>query len=178
MIAEQLRSERFTRLISEPVYLSAWRYALRLCANREDAEDLLQESLSHAYAKLDQLKSEETVRGWVLSIIRSKFLRHRQRAKARQQTTDMEVAEYSLVGTADWAADPLSELMSGALDRLPESQREILVFFYIEGLSIAETGQVLAIAPQAVKQRLFRARAALRRHMQPHLAMGDLAALL
>ena len=178
MTAEQHRSERFTRLISEPVYQSAWRYALRLCANREDAEDLLQESLSHAYAKLDQLKSEETVRGWVLSIIRSKFLRHRQRAKTRQQTTDMEVAEYALAGNAEWAADPLSELMSGALDRLPESQREILVFFYIEGLSIAETGQVLAIAPQAVKQRLFRARAALRRLMQPHLAMGDLAALL
>lgn len=178
MIGEELRSERFTRLISEPVYQSAWRYALRLCANREDAEDLLQESLAHAYAKLDQLKSEDTIRGWLLSIIRSKFLRHRQRARARQGQADMELQEYALAGPTDWAADPLSELMSVALDRLPESQREILILFYIEGLNIAETGQVLAIAPQAVKQRLFRARAALRRQMQPHLALGDLAALL
>jgi RNA polymerase sigma-70 factor (ECF subfamily) len=160
------------------VYQSAWRYALRLCANREDAEDLLQESLGHAYTKLDQLRADDTVRGWVLSIIRSKFLRHRQRAKSRSAQQSSELAEYSLAAPTDWAADPLSELMTAALSQLPESQREILSLFYIEGLSVYETGLVLNVAPQAVKQRLFRARAALRRHMQPHLAMGDLAALL
>jgi DNA-directed RNA polymerase specialized sigma24 family protein len=68
--------------------------------------------------------------------------------------------------------DPRGELMLAALSQLPWAQKELLSLFYLEGLSLNETGQVLRLAPRVVRKRLFRARKALRRRtaaLEPRL---------
>lgn len=164
---------QFEDCLTQEAYLSAWRYASNLARSREDAEDLLQDSLAHAYRKFRQLRNPEAFRGWLMSIIRSQHIRKWR--KDRNRSNEYQLHEFS-PGEQSPAADTDGSLVE-ALAALPQSQRELLSLFYIEGLSLKETGMVLGLAPRAVKQRLFRARAALRRQLEPQFAVGDLSTL-
>jgi len=166
------QARRFESCLTEEAYLSAWRYASHLCGSREDAEDLLQESLAQAFRKFGQLRNPEAFRGWLLSIIRSQHIRKWR--KDRNRPEEYQLKEFLAGDRAPGEpAGPLAE----ALATLPATQRELLSLFYIEGLSLRETGAALGLSPRAVKQRLFRARAALRRRLEPHFAVGDLSTL-
>ena len=145
-------------LLTEAVYEAAWRYAYRLASTREDAEDLLQDALVHAWRRVAQLREPSAFRAWLFSIIRTKHLEKVR--KRRVQTSPLEDVR---AHTPERAAVPAPDGFAEAFCRLPEPHRELLSLFYIEGLSLKETGQVLGVKTQAVKLRLFRARAALRK---------------
>lgn len=153
------RQQRFETALDAEVYAAAWAYARRLAGCREDAEDLLQESLVHAFRRLDQLRDMGRFKGWLLSIVRTQFLTWRRRSLARPPVT----AELPQLGTMD--PDPLAGRLSEALARLPEYQREVLSLFHLDGLSLEETAQVAGCGVQAIRQRLYRARRALRRQL-------------
>ncbi len=167
-----LREERFVELINEQVYERAWRYCLRLCRQREDAQDLLQESLAQAFAKLDQLRDDVSASAWLVSIIRRRYIRQWQRAQSRPPMLD----ELPDIGT-DGPVDPFADQVRAALARLPKPQRELLELYYIEGFDMQECGTVLGIGPRIVKQRLYRARQAMRRQYSPQEA-GNFSSLL
>jgi RNA polymerase sigma-70 factor (ECF subfamily) len=151
---------RFERLLSPAVYEAAWRYASRLSANREDAEDLLQEALTRAFRKLHTLRDEAKFRSWLLCIMRHQFIRRRRRPS-------LATCQYELpVAAAGDNPAPGTELMVAALNQLPREQAEVLVLFYLEGFTIRETARVLGISPAAARQRLYRARGALRGRFQ------------
>lgn len=167
-----LREERFVQLIDEQAYQRAWRYCLRLCRQREDAQDLLQDSLAQAFRKLDQLRDDDSAPAWLASIIRRRYIRQWQREKSRPQQAD----ELPAIGT-NGPVDPLAEQVRAALARLPQPQRELLELYYIEGFDMQECGTVLGIGPRVVKQRLYRARQAMRRMYSPREA-GEFSSLL
>ena len=66
-------------------------------------------------------------------------------------------------------------LLEGAVDRLPEAFRTVLVARLIEGMSIEETARLFGIAPETVKTRLYRARLLLKKEMEKYIgpALGD-----
>jgi RNA polymerase sigma-70 factor (ECF subfamily) len=167
------REQRFVELISDEVYERAWRYCLRLCIRREDSQDLLQESLAQAFAKLDQLRDAEQVGAWLMSIIRRRYIRRWQREQSRPPAVD----ELPELAAADHV-DPFAEQVRVALTQLPQPQRELLELYYLEGFDMQECGKVLGIGPRVVKQRLYRARQAMRRMYSPHKAAGDFSSLL
>ena len=148
--------QRFETLLTSEVYQRAWGYCLRLCRNREDAEDLLQESLIRSYTRLRQLRDEGRFRAWLLSIVRRQFLDRYRRERLRPPV------QSELPPQAP-PEDPLVAHIAETLAQLPAPQRELIGLFYTDGLSLKETGQVLGIRPQVVRQRLYRARQALRR---------------
>lgn len=158
-MADSVQQRLFESLVTDQVYNAAWRVCRRLTASREDAEDLLQESLVHAYTRLGQLREQSRMRGWLISIVRTRHLEKLRRDQSRPQATQ-ELPQLACAGE-----DPLCDTVAAALARLPEPQRELLSLFYLDGLSLKETGQVLGIRPQVVRQRLFRARQALRRRL-------------
>lgn len=151
--------DRFEQALSPEVYQAAWRYALRLSTRREDAEDLLQESLAKAYSRFSQLRDASRFKGWLFSIVRSTHLDRLRRERARPP----ETAE--LPQLAAHETDPLTRDIAEALALLPQPQHELLSLFYIDGLNLNETGQVLGIRSRAVRQRLYRARQALRKQL-------------
>jgi RNA polymerase sigma-70 factor (ECF subfamily) len=120
------------------VYQSAWRYSYRLCQSYALAEDVLQEALTEAYLRLAQLRDERAFCGWLLSIVRSKFFRLRQGElrQARLREALGSRTKHSREGP---------ESLTPVLTLLPPPQQEILSLFYLEGLSLAETGMVLGI---------------------------------
>lgn len=141
-------------------YSAAWRYCCRLTANREDAEELLQDSLAHALPRYAQLRRSETFRGWLLAIVRTRFL-----TSLRQQRRVVPL-EAELLDRLAADPEPEAELLLSALRGLPPAQRELLQLFYLEDLSLAELGRVLGVPAMAVRHRLHRAREALRRELQ------------
>jgi RNA polymerase sigma factor (sigma-70 family) len=158
--------ERFEQLLTEQAYAAAWRHAYRLAAGtpggrREDAEDLLQEALSGAYRALPQLRDPGRFTAWLVTIVHTRYLDWRRRRPP--------FAQADLPGDDELAPapqDPLGVQVQEALELLPAAQREIISLFYIDGLSLKETGQVLRLAPLAVRQRLYRARRALKRQLE------------
>jgi len=153
------RQQSFEAALDSQTYESAWRYARRLTDCREDAEDLLQAALTHAYKRHDQLRDPARFKGWLLSIVRTQFLSWRRSLQVRPRT----VSELPQLSTGE--PDPLADQLAEVMLKLPEPQREILSLFYIDGLNLEETGQVLDVDPAAVRQRLYRARQALRRKL-------------
>jgi RNA polymerase sigma-70 factor, ECF subfamily len=161
---EEARRAQFEEALSEEAYQSAWRYACRLCTvagvvQRAEAEDLLQESLVHAFSRLHQLRDRASFKSWLLSIMRTRFITRYRRQQASAAAEERRQVQLELAGDAT----ELTELVQAALASLPTAQQELLSLFYLEGLSLKETGRVLGLAPHSVRQRLFRARDALRR---------------
>jgi RNA polymerase sigma-70 factor (ECF subfamily) len=161
------RRLQFEALLSEEIYRMAWGYACRLCTaggaiRRADAEDLLQEALLRAYQRFHQLRDAARFKGWLLSIVRRAYLDRLRRPGQPAQSLD-ELLDELPERTPARHHDPRAELMLVALSQLPLAPRELLSLFYLEGLNLEETGQVLGLAPRIVRQRLFRAREALKR---------------
>ncbi|MCC7477340.1 RNA polymerase sigma factor [bacterium] len=154
-----MQRERFERALSKEAYEAAWRYSCRLCRSREDAEDLLQESLARAFTRHGQLKDPQRFKGWLLSIVRSGFLNRYQRQRREDEQQSSYWYEHALQQQHE---DPLALQLADAMARLPQQHCEVLGLFYLDGLSIEETGQVMGLSANVVRQRLFRARAAMR----------------
>lgn len=147
----------FDSLLSEQVYQQAWGYCCRLCASREDAEDLLQEGLLRAYRSLRQLRQPEYFKPWLFTLLRRLWI-------ARGRRGRIALAD-SLLIREQAATDPggMALPLADALARLPAAQRELLALAYLDGLSAAELAVLLRIPAAAVSQRLQRARQALKR---------------
>ena len=161
----------FEEALTPEILGMAWRYSCRLSKTREDAEDLLQDSLAHGLLRFDQLRDPSRFRSWLMSIVRTRFLMLQRKVAVemeRHRVTDPD-AETRLADTqATLAGNNLAEDIATALSRLPDPQSEILSLFYIDGLSLQETASVLGITVGAVQQRLFRARGAMRRELEQH----------
>ena len=170
MAANPPQEGQLQDLLTDDVYQAVWRYCYRLAGSQHDAEDLLQESLLIAFVKLPQLRDHLAFKSWLFSIVRSKFWKARNK---RDQAAELNT---ETLHTHRDSSDLETELQA-ALTKLPQPQQELLGLFYLDGLNLEETGRVLGIPARAVKQRLFRARAALRRDLEPQLLAGDLSAL-
>ena len=159
----------FEEALVPEILAMAWRYACRLSKTREDAEDLLQDALAHGLVRFDQLRDPTRFRSWLMSIVRTRFLMLQRRVTPDQERFRVDDADAE-TRLADTAATPegnsLAEEIALSLSRLPTPQSEILSLFYLEGLNLQETAQVLGITVGAVQQRLFRARGALRRELE------------
>ncbi len=153
--------EKFESVLTEEVYHAAWRYSLRLAGNRPDAEDLLQSALAQAFVKFTQLRNLDSFRAWLFAIIRNQFLSSRQ--SSQKSAVEIEFSSITSISQSDVLVQDLLD----AIDSLPAQFREVLVLFYFEKLSIKETAEVLQIGIGAVKQRLLRARRAIREQMAP-----------
>ncbi len=177
--------------LTPEIYGALWRFCLRLCSGRrEDAQDLLQDSLARGLLAFHKLRDPLALKSWLFAISRRRFLdlkasrgwRERERAAQHERSTEAQgqpgtrAGIENSIGTADLAGQPLapyaaapdgmaggfSLLLADALARLPQALREVLELHYLDGLSLDECARVLACSPAAAKQRLYRGREALR----------------
>ena len=168
--ATETRWERLTLLL-EPIHAQAITTARRLCRHAADGDDLYQETVLRAFQKLDALRDEASFRPWFFSILLS---RHRTRSRrpfwrrflsldAQRETGREPVGERG----EEWADRMLrAERIARALGHLPDVQREAIVLFEMQDFSIEEIAAVQRASVSAVKTRLMRGRAALRREYE------------
>lgn len=141
-------------------------YLLRLTRNRERAEDLLQITFAKVHrARASYLRGAPLL-PWLLAIARRSFLDERRSASTRSEdlSSDGTLPEPN-PPEADVPAD-LSDALERALDSLPEAYREAIQLTKISGLSIAEAASVLGATETAVKLRVHRGYAQLRKQLE------------
>jgi len=131
-------------------------FLLRLARRREAAEDLQQETWLAVARHAARLAPDSDLGAWIFTVARNQFRSWRRRAP--EPTADVAVSELAVAAADPDAGDVDIER---ALAALPEMHREILLLVGVEGLSTDRAAQVLAIRPDAARQRLARARAAL-----------------
>lgn len=163
--------ETLMRRYRGPLY----RFILRYCGNRADAEDLLQELFISVYRHAANYDARFKVATWLYSIALNVCRDHHRRRRLRRW---LSLDQWSGTGTQEHApqesvADPVDVEASvisrdelAALARviadLPHKWRTVLVLAAIEQRSHAECAEILGVSPKAVETRLARARRALR----------------
>ena len=133
-----------------------YRYALWLCGDPPQAEDLVQEACLRAWRSRASLRSEAAARRWIISILRREFLR--RCGPVREVAVEVDVAAEG--------PEPAEVLaLRQAVGALEPMYREPLVLQSVWGFSAKEIAEILELTPQAVMTRTFRARLQLRERL-------------
>jgi RNA polymerase sigma-70 factor (ECF subfamily) len=146
--------------------------------NDDEAEDVLQDAWVRAYEHLEQFAGRSSFSTWVCRIAFHEALtrtRHSKRwtplvnaegdimAEAERRQTTLETPEMQ-AGRGE-----LGRMLQAAVDALPETYRSVFVLREVEQLSTVETAECLELSEEAVKTRLHRSRALLRRNLESRL---------
>ena len=151
-----------------------FRLAQHVTQNREDAEDVLQETFMKAYEHLDQFKGDSKFYTWIVRIAVNQAL-----MKLRRRKTDKSVSLDEQIDTGEdtvvreiaaWGENPeqqfsreeLGEVLDTAIQSLDPPYRSVFLLRDVEDLSTEETAEALGLSVPAVKSRLLRARLQLR----------------
>lgn len=156
--------------------------ARRITGNEADAHDCLQEALLKCFTSMDKFEGRSSLDTWLHRVTaNSALMRLRSRNRTREDSLDALLPAFDQQGMRIEDA-PLSEAkeiesvyeqgqtqaaIRAAIDRLPNEYRAIVIARNIEQLSTAETAELLDISEPLVKTRLHRARAALKRLLDP-----------
>jgi len=139
-----------------------WRFALRLTGDRHDAEDLVQRACVRALERQHQLQPGTSTLSWLFSIVYSVWLN-----EVRAQQTRRHGSIHWTEELADTVPDPttpspetytLHRQIIGAVERLPDAQRAVMLLVAVEGLSYREAAVALDVPIGTVMSRLARAR--------------------
>ena len=135
------------------------RYARALTGDVNRADDLVQDTLERALAKLDLWQPGSDLRAWLFTLMHNLFVN--QIRVRRPQETVMEDALDEPVSGGQLEALAARDIHA-ALARLPEEQREVLLLVGVEQFGYAEAAQVLGVPTGTVMSRLSRARERMR----------------
>ena len=159
-------------------------FGRRMCGHRDDADEVLQETLLKAYLSLKDLREPAALKTWVYRVAASACLKMRRRSR---YTTDHEISLDQVLPdseqhgnppqVADWSELPLEKVLQGELRQklekavldLPEAYRAVLVLRDQEGFCTRETAEILGITETLAKVRLHRARLAVRKALDRYL---------
>lgn len=138
-------------------------YARTLTRNRQDAEDLVQETMTRAYEKGNSLRTGGSLRGWLLSILHNVFASNWRRAKRFHDHLANTSDEFDLqVAPAQEHAVRLAQIDRAFLT-LPQDQRAALYLVCVEDMPYQEAATALRIPVGTLMSRLGRARSRLRK---------------
>ena len=154
--------EILMRRHNEQVY----RAARAILRDEREAEDVMQEAYVNAYTHLAQFERRAKFSTWLTRIAVYDAL-GRARRRGRYESLDGGSVETFMPMTT--SPDPeraafgreLGTLIESAVDRLGDGYREVFMLRQVQGLSTAETAEVLGVSEDVVKTRFSRARHAL-----------------
>jgi RNA polymerase sigma-70 factor, ECF subfamily len=167
-----------------------FQYSWLMCGQREDAEEVAQETLLKIFENLDQLREPERVRPWVFRIAKNACLMKRRKsvfAPEHELSLDelmpsksqedgglrLQIADWSKLPDDQALRSEMKHLLERALGELPEIYRSVILLRDMEELSTQETAQILELSEDSVKTRLHRARLALRQKLDEYLRVNQ-----
>ncbi|HZO20117.1 MAG TPA: sigma-70 family RNA polymerase sigma factor [Gemmatimonadaceae bacterium] len=168
------RAERRAQFEREAlVHLDAmYSFALKLARSRDDAEDLVSDTILRAFDRWEQYQLGTNVRAWLFTILYHTFVSRKRRIEAREVQLPEEPdgwSAFEAVGDADpegrFYDSFIDEEVMREIDKLPEDYRTAVVLSDIHGLRYAEIAQILEIPEGTVKSRLFRGRRILQKRL-------------
>jgi RNA polymerase sigma-70 factor (ECF subfamily) len=140
------------------------RYARALVNNRDDADDLVQDTLERAWSRSGLWSGVADMRAWLFSIMHNLHVDGVRRPRLDTVTMDDDTPE---VPVAARQGERLAVLdLQAALDLLPAQQKEVLLLVALEDMAYADVAQALGIPIGTVMSRLSRGRERLRGLME------------
>jgi RNA polymerase sigma factor (sigma-70 family) len=159
-----------------------FRVARAVVRDDAEAEDVLQEAYTRAFAAIAGFRGEAGIATWLTRIVLNEA---HGRLRSRRPTTDLDEVETAQASAqvlpfpgrngpedpeADAARAQIRRILERAVDELPEPFRLVFMLREVEELSVEETAVHLGIRPETVKTRLHRARRRLREALDAQLA--------
>jgi RNA polymerase sigma-70 factor, ECF subfamily len=161
--------------LAMPLFDQLYNFAHWLTQNRDEAEDLVQETYAKALRGFPSFQPGTNFRAWMYRILRNTFLTSRTGLKATSTVPlDTEEDTVELAVETETPESILinrnsSQLVQTAIDDLPIHYREILLLCEVEEMSYQELAETLSIPIGTVMSRLSRARRSLREALQLRL---------
>ncbi len=169
-----MNTDKSTRSILLARIPSLRAFAFSLCGNRDEADDLVQETLLSAWAHLDRFQDGTNMGAWLFTILRNHY-RTKWR-KGRRMVADVN-GEYAsrLVSPPEQEGCITLKDLARALATLPVEQREAIVLVGASGMSVHDAAEICGCEVGTIKSRVNRGRARLaellsgeaRRHRAP-----------
>jgi RNA polymerase sigma-70 factor (ECF subfamily) len=163
-----------------------YRAARAVVKDESEVEDVKQQAYINAFTHLDQFEERAQFSTWLTRIALNEAFGRRRKMRLSASMTEApaegedqgEVMETITSPQPDPErqayAQELHRVLEQAVDTLPETYRTVFMLRDIEGLSTSETAEGLGLGDEAVKTRLHRARAMIRRAVTARI--GDVAA--
>jgi RNA polymerase sigma-70 factor, ECF subfamily len=157
-----------------------YRAARAIVKDEAEAEDVMQQAYINAFVHLGQFEARSQFSTWLTRIAIHEALSRRRKLHGPGGAQDLEEPDMDRFATGQ--PDPerqtygreLGRLLETAVDTLPDAYRAVFMLREIEGLSTSETAEAMELREEAVKTRLHRARAMVRREITG--ALGGAAA--
>ena len=140
------------------------RYARALAGNRDDADDLVQDTLERAWARSGLWRGVADMRAWLFSIMHNLHVDAIRRPRITTVTMDDDTPEVAMAPTQGERLAVLD--LQAALDLLPIEQKEIVLLVALEDMAYADVAKTLGIPIGTVMSRLSRGRERLRALME------------
>ena len=157
--------------------------ALKVCEDSEKAAATAQDTLISVFRKLHQFEGESKFTTWLYTIIANHCLMNRRKRKLDEAKVSLDQMAGTgdetsgLLGKSSSARSPIDELLQQelaqvldeAIAKLPDDYSRVFVLRDLEHLSTQETAEQLGLGIPAVKSRLHRARAMVRRELEKYM---------
>ncbi len=174
---ERERAARRARFDAEAIrHVDAlYSFALKLTRARDDAEDLVSDTMLRAFQRWEQYHLGTNIRAWLFTILYHAFVSRRRRIDARevQPLEDEDGREiFEAVGETDpegtFYDSFLDEEIVTAILRLPDEYRDAVVMSDLHGLKYSEIAKALRVPEGTIKSRLFRGRRLLQSELREY----------
>ena len=141
-----------------PLKNQLYRLALRITMNREDAEDIVQETLIKVWNKREEWNKIDSVEAYTLAICRNLSIDHVRLRRTDSSTDVEEVRQLQTNPFEQILQRDKIQVVRELIDTLPEKQKTAIQLRDFEGKSYKEIALVMGITEEQVKVNIFRAR--------------------
>jgi RNA polymerase sigma-70 factor (ECF subfamily) len=145
-----------------------FQYSFLMCGQREDAEEVSQETLLKVFENIEQLREPERVKAWVFQIAKNacRMMRRKSIFAPREELSleepEAQIRDRGALPDSEAQRSELHHRLSSAIRELPHLYRAVFLLRDVEELSTAETAKILDLGTDVVKTRLVRARKMMR----------------
>lgn len=168
---------QLVRLHEQTIY----NFSFKICRDREKAENIMQETFYSFVKSIHQFDGNSKLSTWLYRIVANHCMMAARKMK-NYHFVSLENDEDDLFEdryTADWSRLPdkftedneLKNILDEAISKLSPDYRVVFLLRDVEGLSTEETAQITELSVPAVKSRLHRARAFLRKELNEAFAV-------
>jgi len=149
----------------------AYNIAFRILKNREDAEEIAQDSFLKAYHSLREFKRESKFSTWLFRIIYNNSISRIRKKKLDINSYDDEAFEWLEPVETSRELEKLHQLeqkkyVNEALNKLPDEDATVVSLFYLNESSVEEISEVTGLSQSNVKVKLYRARKKLHEELR------------
>lgn len=152
----------------------AYTIALKITRNREDSEEVVQDSFMKAFSSLSNFRGSSKFSTWFYRIVYNTALSKKN--KMSKSVVDSDLIDDSVkrngdnnIGLNNLMQADKENYLSLALEKLSAEDQVLFTMYYKSGLTLTEIGKILNMEKSALKMRLFRGRITLKKALESML---------